>query len=154
MLAFLEVGFGGNLVQPFWSSWDPVGQGFRAYAWRTVPSFPQIALCFPSFALRPQPLSDFNKNHLLHKLYDEEKEKLDTYWLGAFNPLLNGIKKLPLTVSQWSLVLPKCTLGWLLVMHRTGGGYPWIWKHRRTAENIGKHLKSSDMILRTTEDPS
>ena len=27
-------------------------------------------------------------------------------------------------------------------------------KHRKTAENIGKHLKSSDIILRTTEDPS
>ena len=25
------------------------------YAWRAVPSFPQIALCFPSLALRPQP---------------------------------------------------------------------------------------------------
>ena len=45
MLTFLEVGFGGNLVQ-----------GFRVYAWRAVPSFPQIALCFPSFALWPQPL--------------------------------------------------------------------------------------------------
>ena len=44
MLTFLEVGFGGNLVQ-----------GFRVYAWRAVPSFPQIALCFPSLALRPQP---------------------------------------------------------------------------------------------------
>ena len=44
-MTFLEVGFGGNLVQ-----------GFRAYAWRAVPSFPQITLCFPSFALRPQPL--------------------------------------------------------------------------------------------------
>ena len=44
MLTFLEVGFWGNLVQ-----------GFRVYAWRAVPSFPQIALCFPSFALRPQP---------------------------------------------------------------------------------------------------
>ena len=38
------MGFGGNLVQ-----------GFRAYAWRAVPSFPKIALCFPSLALRPQP---------------------------------------------------------------------------------------------------
>ena len=27
-------------------------------------------------------------------------------------------------------------------------------KHRETAENVGKHLKSSDIILRTTEDPS
>ena len=27
----------------------------RLYAWRAVPSFPQIALCFPSLALRPQP---------------------------------------------------------------------------------------------------
>ena len=44
MLSFLEVEFGGNLVQ-----------GFRVYAWRAVPSFPQIALYFPSFALRPQP---------------------------------------------------------------------------------------------------
>ena len=38
------MGFGGNLVH-----------GFRVYAWRAVPSFPQIALCFPSLALRPQP---------------------------------------------------------------------------------------------------
>ena len=38
------MGFGGHLVQ-----------GFRVYAWRAVPSFPQIALCFPSLALRPQP---------------------------------------------------------------------------------------------------
>ena len=44
MLTFLEVGFRGNSVQ-----------GLRAYAWRAVPSLPQIALCFPSFALRPQP---------------------------------------------------------------------------------------------------
>ena len=29
-----------------------------------------------------------------------------------------------------------------------------VGKHRKTAENIGKHLKSSDIILRTTEDPS
>ena len=28
-----------------------------------------------------------------------------------------------------------------------------VGKHRKTAENIGKHLKSSDIILRTTEDP-
>ena len=45
MLTFLEVGFGGNLVQ-----------GFRAYAWRAVPSFPQIALWGPSFTFWPQPL--------------------------------------------------------------------------------------------------
>ena len=45
VLTFLEVGFGVNLVQ-----------GFRVYAWRAVPSFPQIELCVPSFALRPQPL--------------------------------------------------------------------------------------------------
>ena len=38
------MGFAGNSVQ-----------GFRVYAWKAVPSFPQIALCFPSFALRPQP---------------------------------------------------------------------------------------------------
>ena len=44
MLTFLEVGFGGNLVQ-----------GFRVYAWRAVPSFPQIELWVPSLALRPQP---------------------------------------------------------------------------------------------------
>ena len=44
VLTFLEVGFGGNSVQ-----------GFRAYTWRAVPSFSQIALCFPSLALRPQP---------------------------------------------------------------------------------------------------
>ena len=44
MLTFLEVGFGGNLVH-----------GFRAYAWRAVPSFPQIALWGPSFTLWPQP---------------------------------------------------------------------------------------------------
>ena len=29
-----------------------------------------------------------------------------------------------------------------------------VGKHWKTAENIGKHLKSSDIILRTTEDPS
>ena len=29
-----------------------------------------------------------------------------------------------------------------------------VGKHRKTAENIRKHLKSSDIILRTTEDPS
>ena len=46
VLTFLGVGFGGNLVQ-----------GFRIYAWRAVPSFPQIALCLPSFALRPQPFN-------------------------------------------------------------------------------------------------
>ena len=40
------MGFGGNLVQ-----------GFRAYAWTAVPSFPQITQCFPSFTLRPQPFS-------------------------------------------------------------------------------------------------
>ena len=45
VVTFLEVGFAANLVQ-----------GFRVYAWRAVPSFAQIALCFPSFALRPQPL--------------------------------------------------------------------------------------------------
>ena len=38
------MGFGGNLVQ-----------GFRAYAWRAVPSFPQIALWSPSLAFWPQP---------------------------------------------------------------------------------------------------
>ena len=47
MLTFLEVGFGGNLVQ-----------GFRVYAWRAVPSLLQIALCFPSLALWPQPFSE------------------------------------------------------------------------------------------------
>ena len=29
-----------------------------------------------------------------------------------------------------------------------------VGKYRKTSENIGKHLKSSDIILRTTEDPS
>ena len=29
-----------------------------------------------------------------------------------------------------------------------------VGKHWETAENIGKHLKPSDIILRTTEDPS
>ena len=29
-----------------------------------------------------------------------------------------------------------------------------VGKHRKKAENIGKHLKSSDIILRTTEDSS
>ena len=29
-----------------------------------------------------------------------------------------------------------------------------VGKHRKTAENIGKHLKSFYIILRTTEDPS
>ena len=29
-----------------------------------------------------------------------------------------------------------------------------VGKHQKTAENIGRHLKSSDIILRTTEDPS
>ena len=29
-----------------------------------------------------------------------------------------------------------------------------VGKHRKTAEYIGKYLKSSDIILRTTEDPS
>ena len=38
------MGFGGNLVQ-----------GFRAYAWRAVPSFPQITLWGPSLAFWPQP---------------------------------------------------------------------------------------------------
>ena len=38
------MGFGGNLVQ-----------GFRAYALRAVPSFPQIALWGPSLAFWPQP---------------------------------------------------------------------------------------------------
>ena len=43
-MTFLEVGFGGNLVQ-----------GFRVYAWRAVPNLLQIALWVPSFALWPQP---------------------------------------------------------------------------------------------------
>ena len=49
---------------------------------------------------------------------------------------------------------------------RTGGGYALhtvqctgsdsikVTTQLKTAENIGKHLKSSDLILRTTEDPS
>ena len=45
MLTFLEVGFGGNLVQ-----------GFRVYAWRAVPSFPQIALCALEMQSDPSPL--------------------------------------------------------------------------------------------------
>ena len=53
MLTFLEVEFGGNLVQ-----------GFRAYAWRAVPCFPQIALCFLSLALRPQPFPNFVKKRI------------------------------------------------------------------------------------------
>ena len=36
---------------------------------------------------------------------------MDAYWLGASNPLSNGIEKLPLLVSQWfppdPPVLPK-----------------------------------------------
>ena len=35
-------------------------------------------------------------------------------------------------------------------IHQNG---PTVGKHRKTAENIGKHLKSFDIILRTTEDP-
>ena len=38
------MGFGGNLVQEL-----------RVYAWRAVPSFPQIALWGPSLAFWPQP---------------------------------------------------------------------------------------------------
>ena len=51
--------------------------------------------------------SDINKTYLFHKLFHGEKEKLDDYWLGTSNPLPNGMKKLPLTVSQWLPVLPK-----------------------------------------------
>ena len=57
VLTFLEVGFWGNLVQ-----------GFRVYAWRAVPSFPQIALCFLTLALRPQPFEFFANCHCLRKL--------------------------------------------------------------------------------------
>jgi len=52
VLTFLEVGFGGNLVQ-----------GFRAYAWRAVPSFPQIALWGPSLAFWPQPFNSSGSNY-------------------------------------------------------------------------------------------
>ena len=45
MLTFLEVGFAANLVQ-----------GFRVYAWRAVPSFPQIALCALEMQSDPSPL--------------------------------------------------------------------------------------------------
>ena len=38
---------------------------------------------------------------------------------------------------------------------KTASDNSWktVGKHWKTAENIGKHLKSSDIILRTTEDP-
>ena len=44
-----------------------------------------------------------------------------------------------------------------VVMHCTGSDFIKVTtqlKTSDTAENIGKHLKSSDIILRTTEDPS
>ena len=58
MLTFLEVGFAANLVQ-----------GFRVYAWRAVPSFPQIALCFPSFALWPQPFWILHADLTIHFIF-------------------------------------------------------------------------------------
>ena len=62
--SFLEVGFGGNLVQ-----------GFRAYAWRAVPSFPQITLWGPSLAFWPQPLYQcvLLKNSFILKRVDVTK---------------------------------------------------------------------------------
>ena len=63
VLTFLEVGFGGNLVQ-----------GFRVYIWRAVPSFPQIAQCCPSLALRPQPFEEM-------KSAWEEAPQLKSPWL-------------------------------------------------------------------------
>ena len=103
-----------------------------------------------------------------------------TWKLQGSNPLPNGTKKLPLMVSQWPPVLPKWSIlvqfdfqqkhagpakdsplnresstkclqphrGWLCIKVTTQ------LKTSDTAENIGKHLKSSDIILRTTEDPS
>ena len=53
MLTFLEVRFGGNLVQ-----------GFRVYAWRAVPSFPQITLCALEMQSDPSPLNSVNGTSL------------------------------------------------------------------------------------------
>ena len=44
VLTFLEVGFGGNLVE-----------GFRVYALKAVPSFPQIAQCALEMQSDPSP---------------------------------------------------------------------------------------------------
>ena len=41
-----------------------------------------------------------------------------------------------------------------VVMHCTGSDSIKVTTQLKTAENIGKHLKSSDIILKTTEDPS
>ena len=48
VLTFLEVRLGGNFVQ-----------GFRVYAWRTVPSFPKMALCALEIQSDPSPLGCF-----------------------------------------------------------------------------------------------
>ena len=43
-----------------------------------------------------------------------------------------------------------------VVMHCTGSDFIKVTTQMKTSENtenIGKHLKSSDIILRTTEDP-
>ena len=82
MLTFLEVGFGGNLVQ-----------GFRAYAWRAVPSFPQIALWGPSFAFWPQP---FGRIETLILTFQLISNSIFNYNTKLFGPLC-----LPICYILW-----------------------------------------------------
>ena len=46
------------------------------------------------------------------------------------------------------------TIDNLVQLEEDFNGQKTVGKHWKTAKNIGKHLKSSDIILRTTEDPS
>ena len=99
-MTFLEVGFGGNLVQ-----------GFRAYAWRAVPSFPQIALWDPSLAFWPQPL-------LLHGL--------GKFVPGISRPLPNK-SKLKFDQNFKVFVASALNYGvdWIKVLDALGPLCPW-----------------------------
>ena len=63
------MGFAANLVQ-----------GLRVCAWGAVPSLLQIALCFPSLALWPQPFKTFPTN-CLHLQQSRQKGKTSRFRL-------------------------------------------------------------------------
>ena len=140
-------------------------QGSRVYAWTAVPSFPQIALCFPSFPLRPQPFDNSCDecqkilliSGTLHQQVSSKKEKcliiapLSTFRCSALfqhkcplprfkNCYWKGkgsLKAGPMSVvSHWVMIWAlDGCLSWTCIRHRTA---QWQWfSFWKISHNVG-----------------
>ena len=130
---FLEVGLGGNLVQ-----------GFRVYAWRAVPSFPQIALWGPSLAFWPQPFALVTLLIYFHHLISYMTQ-IGSYYIHI--PCREDVREYDCW-AKW----PEDTITRTFILYLFPSQFFWSWKKLSTSrvkvqigafENKSKHPVST-----------